>query len=330
MAPGPPPRTTGLSAAVRTASVGSGLTDPVQVRGTFDRPRNWSELLAFAKRAGESFIGRSHQWVVGETMEEALRAAKQVNDRGMEAIVNHLGERLQDRAQVEATTHEYLRLLSAMRSDGIRGAVSIKPTQFGLLIDKSYALSQIFPVLEAAKGQDRVLWLDMEGADTTDDTLWICERLLERYDKVGICVQANLKRTPKDVEWLVQAGARIRLVKGAYKEPPDIAFESRTEIDRAFLAGLEILFAKARDFTVATHDTQIIERALELAKERPARFDFHMLQGVRDPLHTELVSKGYRVAEYISYGPKWLPYFGRKWRDRPRNVLTMARAFVAG
>jgi len=165
----------------------------------------------------------------------------------MEALVNYLGERLRERAQVEATTGEYLRLLSAMRADGIRGAVSIKPTQFGLLIDKSYALSQIFPVLEAAKGEDRVLWLDMEGADTTDDTLWICERLLERYDKVGICLQANLKRTPKDVEWLARTGARIRLVKGAYKEPPDIAFVSRAEIDRAFLAGLEILFAKARD-----------------------------------------------------------------------------------
>ena len=303
---------------------------PTHLPTAFDRPRTWSELIAFAKRAGESFIGRSHQWVAGETLDEALRAAKQANDRGMEAIVNHLGERLLDRAQVEATTREYLRLLDAMQSSGIRGTVSLKPTQFGLLIDRAYALSQIFPVLDVARAQDRVLWLDMETADTTDDTIWICERLLERHAKVGICLQANLKRTLKDVERLAQVGVRIRLVKGAYKEPSDIAYESRTDIDRAYLSNLEILFARARDFAVASHDPRMIQRALELAKERPARFDFNLLQGVRDPLHTELVSKGHRVAEYISYGPKWLPYFGRRWRDRPRNMLTMARAFVSG
>jgi proline dehydrogenase len=305
-----------------------GLARPTLAPAAFARPRTWPELLAFAKRAGESFIGRSHQWVAGETLGEALRAAKQANDRGMEAIVNHLGERLLVRSQVEATTHEYLRLLNAIRSDGIRGTVSIKPTQFGLLIERGYALSQILPVLEVAIAQDRVLWLDMESADTTDDTIWICERLLERYPKVGVCLQANLKRTPKDVVRLAQAGAQIRLVKGAYKEPSDIAYESRSEIDRAYLANLEILFARAQDFAVASHDPRMIQRALELAEERPVRFDFNLLQGVRDPLHTELVSKGHRVAEYISYGPKWLPYFGRRWRDRPRNMLTMARVLV--
>ena len=296
----------------------------------FARPRNWSEFLSFAKRAGESFLGRSHQWVAGETRDDALRAAKAANARNMEAIVNHLGERLLDRTQVEATTREYQRLLDGMESDRIQGSVSVKPTQFGLLIDRGYALSQLLAVLEAVRTQGRILWLDMETADTTDATIWLCERLLERYDKVGICLQANLKRTPQDITRLVQVAARIRLVKGAYRESAEVAYDSRRDIDAAYLRGLEILFAQARDFAVASHDTRMIERAFELAAEHPVPFDFNFLQGVRDPLHTELVSKGFRVAEYISYGPKWLPYFGRKWRDRPRNLLTMARAFVTG
>ncbi|TLZ82264.1 MAG: proline dehydrogenase [Methanobacteriota archaeon] len=301
----------------------------METTAPFERPQNWSELFAFAKRAGEAFIGRTHQWVAGERMEDALLAAKQTNARGMEAILNYLGERLQDRAQVEATAREYLRLLAAMESEGIRGAVSLKPTQFGLLIDRAFALSQVLPVLDAARAQGRVLWLDMEAADTTEDTIWLCERLLERHERVGICLQATLRRTREDVDRLIGAGARIRLVKGAYKEPPDIAHGSRSEIDTAYLKHLETLFARGRDFSVASHDRRMIQRSLELARDRPAPFDFAMLQGVLDPLHAELVQKGQRVSEYISYGPKWLPYFGRRWRDRPRNVVTMARSFVS-
>src|SRR5439155_1730756 len=184
------------------------------------------------------------------------------------------------------------------------------------LIDKAYALSQMIPVLDAAKADGRVLWLDMENAHTTDDTLWIGERLLERYDRVGICVQANLKRTADDIDRLIQETARIRLVKGAYKETADIAYGTRTEIDRAYLKHLETLFRRARDFAVGSHDGRMIRRALELAREHPTPFEFAMLQGVRDPLKREMVEQGHRVSEYIPYGPNWLPYFSRRLRER--------------
>ena len=247
----------------------------------------------------------------------------------MEAILNHLGERFLDRSQVEAAGREYLDLLDAMRSEGIRGAISVKPTQFGLLLDKGYALSQLVPVAEAARAHGRVLWLDMERVDTTDDTLWLGERLLDVCPEVGICLQANLKRTAADIDRAIRAGARIRLVKGAYKEPAEVSIVGRSEIDGAYQAHLETLFAKAHDFAVATHDLRMIRRALELAEEHATPFDFEMLQGVRDPLHAELVGQGHRVAEYISYGPKWFPYFGRHMRDRPRHLLMTARAFVS-
>jgi len=270
----------------------------------------------------------ARQWVAGEAMDDALRVAKDANARGIDALVNHLGEHYRDKALVEATTREYLQVLAAMSSGGIRGTVSLKPTQFGVLIDKAYALSQMIQVLDAAKADGRVLWLDMENAHTTDDTLWIGERLIERYDRVGICVQANLKRTADDIDRLIQKKARIRLVKGAYKETADIAYGTRTEIDRAYLKHLETLFHRARDFAVGSHDGRMIRRALELAREHPTPFEFAMLQGVRDPLKREMVEQGHRVSEYIPYGPNWLPYFSRRLRERPRNIVTMLRSFV--
>src|SRR5437016_920310 len=150
------------------------------------------------------------QWVAGERMEDALRVARDANARGMDALVNHLGEHYREKGPVEATTREYLGLLDAMRSQGIRGTVSLKPTQFGVLIDRAYALSQMLPVLDATKADGRVLWLDMENAHTTDDTLWIGERLLERYERIGICVQANLTRTADDINRLIQETAGPR------------------------------------------------------------------------------------------------------------------------
>jgi len=272
----------------------------------------------------------ARQWVAGETMDDAIRVAKEANAGGIAALVNHLGEHYREKEPVEATAREYSRLLTAMREERIRGDPTLKPTQFGVFIDKAYALSEMLPILELTKAEGRILWLDMESSETTDDTIWICERLLERYDRVGICVQANLRRTAKDLDRLILDRARIRLVKGAYKETPEIAYRTRPEIDRAYLAHLETLFARARDFAVASHDGRIIDRALALAKDHPIPFEFAMLQGVRDPLKRELVRSGHRVAEYIPYGPNWLPYFTRRLRERPRNILTMVRSFVSG
>jgi len=270
------------------------------------------------------------QWVAGETLEDALRVAKDANRRGIDALVNHLGEHYHEKSPVEATTREYLRLFSAMRDQGIRGHVSLKPTQFGVLIERSYAFAQMLPVLDATKADGRVLWLDMEGSNTTDDTIRIGEDLRTRYERVGVCVQANLRRTADDLNRLLDRDIRVRLVKGAYNESPDIAFATRAEIDHAYLAHLETLFERGRDFEVASHDGRMIGRALELTRDHPTPFEFAMLQGVRDPLKDELVRGGHRVAEYIPYGPNWLPYFTRRLRERPRNIITMVRSFVSG
>jgi proline dehydrogenase len=271
------------------------------------------------------------QWVAGETLDDAVRVAADANRRGIHVIVNHLGEHYHEKPPVEATVKEYLRLVAKLRSTDVDGTVSTKPTQFGILIDKEYALSQILPILDAVKAWGRILWVDMEAASTVEDTIWVFENLRRRYDRVGLCLQANLRRTERDLGRLLPMGARIRLVKGAYKETPEVAFMSRAEIDREYLRHLDTLFREGKEFAVATHDGKLIDRTLELAKEHPGvPFEFAMLQGVRNPLKTELVSQGHRVTEYIPYGPNWLPYFTRRLKERPRNILTMVRSFVSG
>ncbi len=273
----------------------------------------------------------ARQWVAGETMDDALRVAKEANRRGIQGVVNHLGEHYHEKPPVEATTQEYLRLVAKLRAADVRTDVSIKPTQLGILIDKEYALSQIIPILDATKAWGHVFWVDMEGASTVADTIWVYENLLKRYDKVGLCLQANIRRTEDDLRHLLALRARIRLVKGAYKETEDVAFTRHPEIDREYLRLLETLFTAGTHFAVATHDGKMIDRALSLAKEHPdVPFEFAMLQGVRDPLKAELVSQGHAVAEYIPYGPTWLPYFTRRLRERPRNIITMVRSLITG
>jgi proline dehydrogenase len=273
----------------------------------------------------------ARQWVAGESMEDAVRVAQEANRRGIRGIVNHLGEHYHEKPPVQATTVEYLKLVATLRAADVRTDVSIKPTQFGILIDREFALSQIVPVMDAVKAWGHVFWVDMESASTIADTLWIHENLLSRYDKVGLCLQANIRRTAEDLARLLPRRARIRLVKGAYKETEDVAFTRRPDIDREYLRHLETLFTEGSDFAVATHDGHLIDRALELSKAHPGvPFEFAMLQGVRDPLKAELVAQGHAVAEYIPYGPTWLPYFTRRLRERPRNIITMARSFVSG
>lgn len=268
------------------------------------------------------------QWVAGETMDDAIRVGRDANARGIEAVVNYLGERYHEKARVEATVQEYLRLIETIRSAAIRGCVSAKPTQLGILIDREYALSQFLVLLEATRMDGRTLWLDMEDASTTEDTIWIYEKLLQRYDCVGLCLQANLRRTEKDLARLLPQSARIRLTKGAYRETPDAAYTTRPEIDRQYLRHEETLFREGRHFAIASHDGRMIDHALELARTNDVPFEFQMLQGVRDSLKAELVRRGYRVLDYIPYGPTWLPYFGRRLRERPLNVITMMRSFV--
>ncbi|TLZ52571.1 MAG: proline dehydrogenase [Methanobacteriota archaeon] len=272
----------------------------------------------------------ANQWVAGERLEDAVRATKEVNAKGLDAILNLLGEHYTEKEEVEGTLREYLHALDAIEKQNLNASVSIKPSQFGLELGRAYCESTIVPVFDRVRAMGDFLWFDMESSRFTEDTLAMYEDLHRRHHDVGVCLQAALKRTAKDLDRVLGFGGKVRLVKGAYREPDDVAYKTHAEVDAAYGRLLRTLFEAGDHFAVATHDGKFVDEAIRLSKTHKRIWEFQMLMGVRDPLKRELTAKGYKVSEYIPYGPNWLPYFLRRLRERPRNALTMIRSFVQG
>ncbi|OGS50311.1 MAG: hypothetical protein A3K65_07980 [Euryarchaeota archaeon RBG_16_68_12] len=270
------------------------------------------------------------QWVAGETMADAITRAEDANRRGIGAILNFLGEHYVDRSLVDATVDEYLDILDDLGARRMDASLSIKPTQCGMMVDQEFYWAGVKRILDRIQSMGLFLWMDIESSKFTDRTFDVYRRALAQYRDVGVAVQANLRRTERDVESLLDVGGVVRLCKGAYHEVPPVGTADRHETDANFRKLLDICFERADRFAVASHDSALIAHALGLAKGRTRPFEFQMLLGVRDPLKDELVKKGHRVLEYIPYGPSWLPYFTRRLRERPRNILTMVRSFVSG
>lgn len=270
------------------------------------------------------------QWVAGERLEDAVRCAEGANARGIKAIVNLLGEHQRDVSLLRGAREEYGRVLDAIEMRGLRGCVSIKLSQFGLQFGRSTCESHVVPLFDRIRAMGGFLWIDMEDSRFTEETLALYEDLHRRHHDVGVCLQANLKRTPKDLERILGFGGKVRLTKGAYREAAAIAHRKRSEIDAAFGRLMHRMFEEGDRFAVATHDSRLIDAAIRLAATHKRIWEFQFLKGVRDPLKRDLVARGFQVSEYIPYGPSWLPYFLRRLRERPRNALTMVRSFVQG
>lgn len=270
----------------------------------------------------------ARQWVAGSDRAAALARAREVNKGGMAAILNLLGEHYTERERVEAAFREHETLVAAVAEEGLDACVSVKPTQFGLDVDEATFRSMAFDLLDLCRRHEMFLWLDMENADTTDATLRVYADLRAEYPDTGVALQANLRRTVKDLRTLLPEGV-VRLVKGAYRESPAESFQRQREVDRNFAHLTEVLFRKAERIALGTHDDGLIRRGLRLQEEFQRDLEIQMLLGVRDPLKAELLAQGHRVVEYIPYGPDWLPYFTRRLQERPRNVLLMARSFLS-
>jgi proline dehydrogenase len=171
--------------------------------------------------------------------------------------------------------------------------------------------------------------MDMESSDHTDETIQMYESLFARYERLGIALQANLLRTEGDLADLLSMGAKIRLVKGAYRENLGVAFKSKEQIDNNYLKLLRILFEKSNEFGVATHDSKMIDEAISLSKKHMRKFEFQMLRGIRDELKPSLIKDGFALAEYIPYGTNWLPYSIRRLKERKRNILLLGSSFIS-
>jgi len=268
------------------------------------------------------------QWIAGDTMEDAIKSAHDANKNGMNAILNKLGEHMISKNQVNQTVSDYLILVSNLRKSKITGGLSIKPTQVGLAISVKECLENLENIIEKAVKSQSFVWIDMESSEYTDSTLKIYLNLFEKYERLGVVVQANLKRTQNDLEALLKKGSKIRLVKGAYHESAKNAYRTRHDVDENYKKLMKILFEQTNEFAIATHDSKLIDIAVNLSKKFERKFEFQMLKGIRDELKPILVRDGFSVSEYIPYGTNWLPYSIRRLRERKRNILLLGSSFI--
>ena len=265
------------------------------------------------------------KWVAGYSADDATVAAQDANRRGMSAILNFLGEDAGDKTQVELAVREYLSLMDLMKTKNIRGCVSAKPTQLGLAVDYDACLRNFFLLAKKASELGQFLWIDMESAKFTEDTITIYLEVLKDHPMTGVAIQAYLRRSGADILHIIEHGGKVRLVKGAYHEPEEHAFATTEEVDRNYSHLLKMLAQGGRFFAVATHDDRLVNEAINLHADN---CEFQMLMGIRDELKSRLIARGLPVSEYIPYGSQWLPYSVRRLRERKRNLLLLARSLV--
>ncbi len=275
------------------------------------------------------------RFVAGEDIDEAVAAIREINAFGATASFDHLNEGVKDVASTEGEVREYTRVLAKIDEAGIRSNVSIKLTQFGLEIDPELAYRNARAVVAEAAQRGNFVRVDMEGSEVTQVTLDIFRRLRAEYDlnTVGIVVQAYLRRTAADVEELLKIPARIRLCKGAYNEPPEVAFPDKRDTDENYVRLMRVLLASGTYHGIATHDPKMIDATIDfVAREGIARdaFEFQMLYGVRRDLQQQLVRDGYRMRVYVPYGKTWYPYFMRRLAERPANVWFILKNLFKG
>jgi len=266
----------------------------------------------------------ARSFVAGETVEEAIKNVRKLNEKSIMATLDVLGESVKDRETAEKAVNAYLALLDAIPKAGINSHVSLKLTQMGLDIDTNYCCQNIDRIVGKAKTLGNFVRVDMEGTPHTQRTLDIFYRLRQKYDNVGIVLQAYLHRTGKDVRDLNNIKAKIRLCKGAYKEPPDLAIKKMKGIRANFILLAEILFKEGLYPAIATHDDRLIKWTKEYTASNKIandRFEFQYLYGIRNKTFRKLAEEGYRVRCYVPFGTHWLPYFSRRLRERKENVF---------
>ncbi|MFC6990146.1 proline dehydrogenase family protein [Haloplanus sp. GCM10025708] len=273
----------------------------------------------------------ANRFVAGETTPVALDHVRRMNDAGVKVILNRLGEHYTDGAAAAADADAYRQLLRDLDGSGLAACLSVKPSQLGLLVSESFYRERYRAVVEAAADHDAFVWSDMEDSTTTDATLDAFETVAREFPgRVGQCLQANLRRTRRDVERLADVPGKIRLVKGAYDEPSDVAYTRAEAVNESFRENLELLFQEYDGgIAVATHDPELIDYAKRLGETYDRDFEFQMLMGVREDAQRELAAGGYDVWQYAPYGRRWLAYFYRRIRERKGNLVFALRALVS-
>jgi proline dehydrogenase len=276
----------------------------------------------------------ARRFVAGETVDDAIRAARELNGAGMTVTLDYLGEAVSDRAEATAAADQYLEIIDRIVTENIDGNVSLKLTQMGQDIEEEFLRTNVNRVLERAGEHDMFVRFDMESSDYVPRTLDFFSRLWDGgLRNIGVVLQSMLRRTEADVRWANERGIRVRLCKGAYAEPDAVAFPEKMDVDANFIRCARMLLEHGNYPGIATHDEAMIDATTAYARQNripPDRFEFQLLYGVRRDLQKRLVDEGWRVRVYIGFGTAWYPYFMRRLAERPANILFIAKQILRG
>jgi proline dehydrogenase len=293
-----------------------------------DSPR----LQRFVQKHG--FRLGAARFVAGETLDDAVPVLRKLNEQGLLTNTTLLGEGVRDEAETRAVVGEYRALLDRIRAEELRTNVALKLTALGLVLDEELAYRNVAELVEHAAARANFVRIDMEESQHVDATLRIYRRLREAgHDNVGTVLQSYLFRSEDDLAALLPLTPNLRIVKGAYLEPAEIAYPQKRDVDAAYASLVETSLEGGGFTAVATHDEALIERTIAFARERgipSERFQFQMLYGVRPRLQLDLVARGYDVLVATPYGPDWYRYLMRRLAERPANLLFFLRSLVRG
>ncbi|MBL8233836.1 MAG: proline dehydrogenase family protein [Bryobacterales bacterium] len=283
--------------------------------------RNWMQN-------SRSAAGLTSRFVAGRTLDQALSVCRKIEQDGILFTLDHLGENVHSVEEAASSRDDYLKALAGIADSQLRGTVSVKLTQMGLDISDQQGEANVGALADLASRNGTRVEIDMESSEYVDRTLSIVFRLHQRHGNVRAVIQSYLHRSDADIGKLNQSRVPVRLVKGAYDEPPSVALAAKVDVDRAFSRQMRSLLTEGVDPALATHDEKLIREAIEFSRQKGIAadsFEFQMLYGIRRDLQRELVAKGYRLRLYVPYGDAWYPYFMRRLAERPANMWFIVR-----
>jgi len=286
------------------------------------RLRHWMETSPMARKLTSRFVA-------GETLDDELRVSTQLQGQGMMTALDHLGENITSLEEANQSAAAYLQALDQIATRELPATVSLKATHFGMDVSETACYENVLRVAARAREIGSRVEIDMESTAYTERTLALVAAVAREVRDIRIAIQAYLFRTPADIELLNQLGIRVRLCKGAYNEPPKVAYRSKADVDRSYVELMHRLFDQGTDPAIAGHEPRMIQEAIRYSREKaitPDRFEFQMLYGIRRDLQRQVVDQGFRLRVYVPYGTAWYPYFMRRLSERPANVLFVARS----
>ena len=286
------------------------------------RLRRWMETSPVARKLTSRFIA-------GETLEDELTVSAELQGQGILTALDHLGENVTTLEEASASVDAYLQALDQIAARGLPATVSIKATQFGMDVSETACYDNVLRVAARAKEIGSRVEIDMESTAYTERTIALVIGVAREVGDIRLAIQAYLYRTPADIDRLNQLGVRVRLCKGAYNEPPGVAYPSKVDVDKSYVQLMHKLFDNGTDPAIAGHDDRMIQEAIRYSRERGItqdRFEFQMLYGIRRDLQRQVLEQGFRLRLYVPYGTAWYPYFMRRLSERPANVLFVMRS----